>query len=81
LSHNILGSEGVLQLAVAPWFPQLRSLVVRDNSVSQDGVEALLQSPHAGQLGMLDARDNGLSGDDAAVLRALAARRRIELLL
>ncbi|MGH3823176.1 MAG: hypothetical protein ACRDRA_10140 [Pseudonocardiaceae bacterium] len=80
-SHNVLGTEGVMLLADAPWLVHVRWLAIRDNFISRAGIEALIQSPFARELATIDVRDNNISVEDKGILNALAQRKRIELMV
>jgi hypothetical protein len=80
-SHNVLGSDGVLLLADAPWMAQVKWLAIRDNFVPRAALESLIHSRSVTELTRIDARDNGLSGHDQVVLGAMADERRLTLRL
>ncbi|WP_436532094.1 hypothetical protein [Actinoplanes sp. HUAS TT8] len=76
LYGNILGDEGALRLAAAPWIAPVRRLLVGRNQLTARGVEALLRLDH---LRELDARANPLGAGDRAALTVAARRRGVAL--
>jgi hypothetical protein len=81
LSSDALGNDGAFALAQASWLSQIRRLTLQQNFIRADGIRALLSSPNAEQLERLDVSNINLDDAERSALIALAASRKIELIL
>ena len=81
LSSNGVGDEGVKILSAAGWLQQIQRLALRDNFIGADAARALLTSPSWERIEKIDLTGNRLSDAEKTSLAALAAKKKIQLVV
>jgi hypothetical protein len=80
-SENLLGSEGLLVMAQAPWLMLIGQLVLRNNHIQDDAISAFIESPYIRALAVLDLSGNPVTAAGKKMLLDMANEKGIGLIL